>query len=41
MNTPRAKALAQRREKTRALKRAMMQKLLTGQTRLVATGGEK
>jgi hypothetical protein len=28
-------ALERRREKTRALKRAMMQQLLTGQTRLV------
>jgi type I restriction enzyme, S subunit len=28
-------ALEQRREKTRALKRAMMQELLTGKTRLV------
>ena len=29
-------ALGQRREKTRALKQAMMQELLTGKTRLVA-----
>jgi len=28
-------ALAQRREKTRALKQGMMQELLTGRTRLV------
>ena len=28
-------ALAQRREKTRALKQAMMQELLTGRTRLI------
>src|SRR5262249_42513564 len=32
-------ALEQRREKTRALKQAMMQELLTGKTRLVAAGG--
>ena len=32
-------ALEQRREKTRALKQAMMQELLTGRTRLVARGG--
>ena len=32
-------ALEQRREKTRALKQAMMQELLTGKTRLVARGG--
>jgi type I restriction enzyme S subunit len=31
--------LAQRREKTRALKQAMMQELLTGKTRLVPSGG--
>ena len=31
-------ALEQRREKTRALKQAMMQELLTGRTRLVARG---
>jgi type I restriction enzyme S subunit len=31
--------LEQRREKTRALKQAMMQELLTGRTRLVARGG--
>jgi type I restriction enzyme S subunit len=31
--------LEQRREKTRALKQAMMQELLTGKTRLVAAGG--
>jgi type I restriction enzyme S subunit len=31
-------ALEQRREKTRALKQAMMQELLTGKTRLVTTG---
>jgi len=31
-------ALEQRREKTRALKQAMMQELLTGKTRLVSTG---
>ncbi len=31
-------ALEQRREKTRALKQAMMQELLTGKTRLVAAG---
>jgi type I restriction enzyme S subunit len=29
--------LEQRREKTRALKQAMMQELLTGRTRLVST----
>lgn len=33
-------ALEQRREKTRALKQAMMQELLTGKTRLVAAAGE-
>jgi type I restriction enzyme S subunit len=32
-------ALEARRDKTRALKQAMMQELLTGRTRLVATGG--
>jgi type I restriction enzyme S subunit len=32
-------ALEQRREKTRALKQAMMQELLTGKTRLVAAEG--
>ncbi len=32
-------ALEQRREKTRALKQAMMQELLTGRTRLVPAGG--
>jgi type I restriction enzyme S subunit len=32
-------ALEQRREKTRALKQAMMQELLTGRTRLVSAGG--
>ena len=32
-------ALEQRRDKTRALKQAMMQELLTGKTRLVPTGG--
>jgi type I restriction enzyme S subunit len=32
-------ALEQRREKTRALKQAMMQELLAGRTRLVARGG--
>ena len=32
-------ALERRREKTRALKQAMMQELLTGKTRLVAAGG--
>lgn len=32
-------ALEQRREKTRALKQAMMQELLTGRTRLVSRGG--
>lgn len=32
-------ALEQRRNKTRALKQAMMQELLTGRTRLVARGG--
>jgi type I restriction enzyme, S subunit len=32
-------ALEQRREKTRDLKQAMMQELLTGKTRLVAAGG--
>ena len=32
-------ALAQRRDKTRALKQAMMQELLTGKTRLVPPGG--
>jgi type I restriction enzyme S subunit len=31
-------ALEQRREKTRALKQAMMQELLTGKTRLVESG---
>ena len=31
-------ALEQRRDKTRALKQAMMQELLTGKTRLVPTG---
>jgi type I restriction enzyme S subunit len=31
--------LEQRREKTRALKQAMMQELLTGRTRLVPAGG--
>ena len=31
--------LEHRREKTRALKQAMMQELLTGRTRLVARGG--
>ena len=31
-------ALTQRRDKTRALKQAMMQELLTGRTRLVAHG---
>ena len=31
-------ALAQRRTKTRALKQAMMQELLTGKTRLVSKG---
>lgn len=30
-------ALEQRREKTRALKQAMMQELLTGKTRLIST----
>jgi type I restriction enzyme S subunit len=30
--------LEQRREKTRALKQAMMQELLTGRTRLLAAG---
>jgi type I restriction enzyme S subunit len=32
-------ALEQRRDKTRALKQAMMQELLTGKTRLVPAGG--
>jgi type I restriction enzyme S subunit len=32
---PELAALEQRREKTRALKQAMMQELLTGRTRLV------
>jgi type I restriction enzyme S subunit len=32
-------ALEQRRDKTRALKQAMMQELLTGKTRLVSAGG--
>ena len=32
-------ALTQRREKTRALKQAMMQELLTGRIRLVASSG--
>jgi len=32
-------ALEQQREKTRALKQAMMQELLTGRTRLVPAGG--
>lgn len=31
-------ALEQRREKTQALKQAMMQELLTGKTRLIDTG---
>ena len=34
-------ALAQRRDKTRLLKQAMMQELLTGRTRLVAPGGRE
>jgi type I restriction enzyme S subunit len=34
-------ALEQRREKTSALKHAMMQELLTGKTRLVAAGGAR
>ena len=34
-------ALEQRREKTRLLKQAMMQELLTGRTRLVAPGGRE
>ena len=34
-------ALAQRREKTRLLKQAMMQELLTGRTRLVPPGGRE
>ena len=34
-------ALEQRREKTRALKQAMMQELLTGRTRLVQQGAAK
>jgi len=33
--------LTQRRDKTRALKQAMMQELLTGRTRLVAPGGKR
>ena len=32
-------ALEARRDKTRDLKQAMMQELLTGKTRLVASGG--
>ena len=32
-------ALETRRDKTRDLKQAMMQELLTGKTRLVAVGG--
>ena len=32
-------ALEARRDKTRALKQAMMQELLTGKTRLVPAGG--
>jgi type I restriction enzyme, S subunit len=32
-------ALEKRRDKTRDLKRAMMQELLTGRTRLVPAGG--
>jgi type I restriction enzyme S subunit len=32
---PELAALEQRREKTRALKQAMMQELLTGRTRLI------
>jgi len=32
-------ALEQRRDKTRALKQAMMQELLTGKTRLVSPRG--
>jgi type I restriction enzyme S subunit len=32
-------ALEQRRDRTRALKQAMMQELLTGKTRLLSTGG--
>ena len=35
---PEPEGLARRREKTRALKQAMMQELLTGRTRLVARG---
>ena len=34
-------ALKQRRDKTRLLKQAMMQELLTGRTRLVAPGGRE
>jgi type I restriction enzyme S subunit len=34
-------ALEQRREKTRLLKQAMMQELLTGRTRLVPPGGRE
>ena len=37
---PRASQLEQRREKTRALKQAMMQELLTGRTRLIPSGAE-
>jgi type I restriction enzyme S subunit len=34
-------ALEQRRDKSSALKQAMMQELLTGRTRLVAPGGKR
>ena len=34
-------ALEQRRDKTRLLKQAMMQELLTGRTRLVPPGGRE
>ena len=34
-------ALEQRRDKTRLLKQAMMQELLTGRTRLVSPGGRE
>ena len=39
--SPRASTLEGRRDKTRLLKQAMMQELLTGRTRLVAPGGRE
>jgi type I restriction enzyme S subunit len=38
MSPSKTTALPQRREKTRALKQAMMQELLTGKTRLISRG---